>query len=500
METSKPAPVLTRFVLALASLAAAPVGLALWTLRLRRPDPWRRTLGLGLRSPGCQFALGTFGLDPFGNEAVPVSPAEVERALVEKLAAFLRSEECLRFSLRHGRALVRRFPKKPVDVTVARYGPDDELVELEAHFDPAHEFLFAEGQSAVARRAIIEQYNATRHLSEIGRVRELERLALQQVSRPALTIWRGCWRMLAGVFITFLPEAEEDRFAPPDFRRWRIPGSGFLQVFCRWHAVEQRVDVWLHVHHTGADGGSMQELLDRLEKAWPSARPVFPKALEAGSRPRVSLCAATGDERQIHLAGAFLDFRPLLVLRKRLTETGEVPLVALLLWLMERQPEFAGRKFAVAVDVPDHGEFPRAVDLIGIAPGAFRRNGLTAYVNEFQRLVAGARSRSGATFRAMRGLALLPAGLAGRVMRANPALTEKTFGTMGISILRTAKVFVAPMADGGFDDGFIAIGGLNLPGEGGAPVGSITIKGDAAKIARYPAAIQRAINAAANFE
>ncbi|MGC3991986.1 MAG: hypothetical protein QM796_20305 [Chthoniobacteraceae bacterium] len=499
MQTSKPASGSTRFMLTLASLATAPVGLLLWALRLRRPDPWRRTLGLGLRSQGCQFALGTFGLDPFEGEDLPTDRAEVEAALAEKLSTFLRDEADLRFALQHYGAVVKRVKKSVVDVAVVRYGANDELTSMETRLDPSRNLLLPGSEQAAAERTIIESYNLTRHFSEIGRVQELKRLVFQGVRGSGIARTAYCRRILGSVCVAFLPGSGEERFSPPDFHRWRIPGSGFLQVFCRWQAVEKRVDVWLHVHHTGADGGSMQELLDRLEKAWPVTTPAFPKALAEDTAPRVACAAATAGERQIHLASAFLDFRPLLALRKRLAATGDMPVVALLLWLMERQPEFAGRKFAVAVEVPDNGEFPRAVDLIGIAPGAFREKGLPTYAAEFQRLVAGARSRRGVTFRAMRGLALLPAGLAGRVMRANPALAEKTFGTMGVSMLRTAKVFVAPMADGGFDDGFIAIGGLHLPGEAGTPVGSITIKGDAEKVARYPVAIQRAINEAANF-
>ncbi|MBV9645797.1 MAG: hypothetical protein JO334_19740, partial [Verrucomicrobia bacterium] len=58
-----------------------------------------------------------------------------------------------------------------------------------------------------------------------------------------------------------------ERFDPPDFRNRRIVGAGFLNVVCR-KAPNDAIDIWIQVHHTGADGLPMQEFLTRLEIAW----------------------------------------------------------------------------------------------------------------------------------------------------------------------------------------------------------------------------------------
>jgi len=49
------------------------------------------------------------------------------------------------------------------------------------------------------------------------------------------------------------------------------------------------------------------------------------------------------------------------------------------------------------------------------------------------------------------------------------------------------------MADAGWDDGFLALGNLSLPGPDGRPVGVLTVKGDAERIRAYPAAFRRAL-------
>ena len=53
-------------------------------------------------------------------------------------------------------------------------------------------------------------------------------------------------------------------------------------------------------------------------------------------------------------------------------------------------------------------------------------------------------------------------------------------------MLKDARVFGAPLAETGHINGFIAIGSLALPTESGKPVGCITIKGPAERIAEYP--------------
>ena len=54
-------------------------------------------------------------------------------------------------------------------------------------------------------------------------------------------------------------------------------------------------------------------------------------------------------------------------------------------------------------------------------------------------------------------------------------------------------VFVAPMADVGLNDGFIALGNLSLPAEGGRTIGVLTIKGEPARIAESAGAFRQVL-------
>jgi hypothetical protein len=56
------------------------------------------------------------------------------------------------------------------------------------------------------------------------------------------------------------------------------------------------------------------------------------------------------------------------------------------------------------------------------------------------------------------------------------------------------------MADLGLGHGFIAIGSARLPAGDGTRVTSVSIKGDAGRIAHYPAILQRIIDRAASLQ
>lgn len=124
-------------------------------------------------------------------------------------------------------------------------------------------------------------------------------------------------------------------------------------------------------------------------------------------------------ERAISLLVDFVNFTPLLRWRAHLNAElrprfdQALPVSALLLWCLAQQPEFAGRRFATAVDVPAQGRHARAVDLVAIRPADYfgRRGGLAEFVRDYLELTAAARRRATRSYAAMRWLALAsPAG------------------------------------------------------------------------------------------
>jgi hypothetical protein len=488
----------------LAGLAALPMGAVLWLLRLRRPDPWRRVLGLVLRSEGSKFALSAFGLDLFSDcDGTPpgLEHGQIERHFMNRWRRFLETEEEARFAIQHDGSCVRRVAALYCDVVLGRFGEEGELQTLLLAFDPKSPVALDAEASKRICAAVVWAYNDTRELPDAERPEHLRRLSLEG-NGFSLRERDFFDRMMAACFVSFEPPARTaaERCSTPRFHERRSLGGGMLRVVCRWLPGSESIDVWMQVHHVGSDGSPMQEMLSRIEETW-GVKDAIVISQTNDSKP---VPVAAPGERALHLITESISFEPLLALRRIWSERfsaqlgGKIPLPALLMWVLAEQPEFAGKKFAVAVDVPAAGEWSRAVNLTSISPAEDRATGVAgppfaAFARYFEDLVAEARERRGVTYSATRALTWLPARLARAALRQQPENTDRTFGTIGLTILRAARVFVAPMSEIGFDDGFIAIGSMALQGEAGGAVAAVTIKGPIERIAVYPAAIRRAL-------
>jgi hypothetical protein len=304
---------------------------------------------------------------------------------------------------------------------------------------------------------------------------------------------RGCLvGTLTGDGCTFRYQAgvrddPRDRFVPPDLCTEQAGGDHVIDVVCRLSPDLRVVDVWMQFNHAAVDGVPMQEMLSRLQRAWGEAEDVTYPA--PGESPRSRPWHLPG-ERPIHHLSDFLDFAPLLAARRNPETPARPAVAALLLWHLAKQDGFRDKRFASTVDVPPAGDEPRCVDFVVIRPADFAD--LPSFSREFDRQVEACRTRRSATRAAMQTLALLPPRLALAALKLNAERTNETFGTVGLSILRDARVFLAPMSDTGFDDGFLSIGNMELPCADGRRVGSVSVKGDAGK----PEALLEAIRAA----
>jgi hypothetical protein len=284
------------------------------------------------------------------------------------------------------------------------------------------------------------------------------------------------------------------RFAPPELCSKDHDGGELLNFVCRVLPDGRTADVWMQVHHAAADGAAMQELLGRLERALGKRAPTLfptPESWQPHASPRS--WHLDGDRPIEHLLD-FLDFRPLLQCRKQVNDRrahrGAAPATvgALLVWHLSRHQNFRGKKFAVTVDVPAAAREPRCVDLVVTRPTAF--GDIDRFVDDFNSQVMACRERRSPTRRAMRTIALLPPRRAMTLLRLNVERTRETFGTVGVSLLRETDVFLAPMSDPGFEDGFLAVGRMDLPTSNGRRVGAASAKGDPGKPAQLRAALR----------
>jgi hypothetical protein len=153
---------------------------------------------------------------------------------------------------------------------------------------------------------------------------------------------------------------------------------------------------------------------------------------------------------------------------------------------------------ASTVDVASSEGYERDVDVVPLKPADFAGggdpwNGIVPFATEFNRLIALSRRRTSPLRRNMQTAGLLPPEVHSAAVYSNPAALDDTFGSLCITIIRDASVFVAPMTDLGLGHGFFAIGSTNLPSADGGRVTAVSIKGEAGSISRNFAVLQRII-------
>lgn len=511
----RPGP-LTRIAANAAALASVLAGKAMIGLGVRRaPEGWRRTVGILLRSESTRFALSAFGLRvPDGDARAASEPESIETRTARALLAFLANEPDAHYSLdwRKHVTVRRRVPQ--VDIVVLQLAGDGTLQAIQPYLAAAAPAAPAPHVQARVHEAVVAAYNKTVRLPEVQR----PGLLLDQVRQALGTAGRGdashaepyVRRLLSACCLSFEPLDPSNlaqRFCPPDFVSRRSLGLGYLSCVARTHGDRDSVDLWVSAHHVGLDGVPLQDLLGRLERAWGTETVTFPAARSVtafhGPRP----CHAPGERAVDHLVG-FVDLSPVLDLRRRLSEQyagavgGDVTFGALIAWLLSQEREFSGVRIASTVDVKASGGYERDVDVVPLRPSDYATGsepwgGFVEFAREFNRLIAASRTRTSPLRAGMQTAGLLPPWAHSTAVRSNPSSLDDTFGSLCVTIVRDARVFVAPMTDLGLGHGFIAIGSADLPSEDGTRVASVSIKGDAGRIAHYPEILERVIARAA---
>ncbi len=455
-----------------------------------REDGWRKAAQTYFRTEASKFTLAVLGLS-LGPEAGGEHAGLKERSrwLAERLQAFLSGQPTTHWRLRWSRFAAERVATSPVEVVWATFAESGALERLE----PA----LAEGAYVIAA------YNATRSAPDKQRPRLLERALLRTLEEhvppgPEREAARErAWRLLGATYLSTSVRAEaQERFTPPDFLRCQHPGHGLLNVHARMEPSLGEVDLWFQIHHSPVDGVPMQEVLTTLRAEWGESTRVRLPAAGASVRPWV---CGRGEGQEQHCALEVLDFRPLLEARARISqallpERGRpVPLSAFLLWALAHQPAFADKKIVLPVDVPATQAEERTLGVLAIRPSVYfnedTRAGFLAYLHAFEQRLEGTRGRRSATYSALRAFALSPPFLYEAQRRMAGAATAEGFGSLGVTIIRDAEVFLPPLGDAN-PDGFLAFARLEQPSEDGGSVGVVGIKGTASQVESYREALR----------
>jgi hypothetical protein len=496
------------------ALASVLAGRTMIACRLRRaPEGWRRTLGILLRSEPTRFAVSAFGLRLPSAARVTDDVADVERRTADELRGYLAGQRDAHFALEWHDVITIRRRRTLLDLVLLQFSAAGNLESLTPFLAEPVGSAAGGRLSTRVQQALIAAYNATRHLPEVQRPRALKRAVetscrLESEAATAREMLTLAERLMSACCLSFESmdvSSPVRRFRPPEFHRRRTLGFGFLSVVMRIAPTARTVDVWMNAHHVGLDGVPLQELISGLEGAWGKGEPVvFPAPDRDRPFMEARVCSVPG-ERNVHEMLAFVDFSPVLALREALnaryrSEVGApITFGTLIAWLLNLETEFAGVRIASTVDVGPSAGYERDVDVVPLRPADFATgrdawDGFVAFAREFNRLIVLARNRTSPLRRSMQMAGLLPARIHSQAVYSDPSGLDQTFGSLCVTIIRDARVFVAPMTDLGLGHGFFAIGNTNLPAPDGRRVTAVSIKGEAGSIAGYYGVLQRIID------
>jgi hypothetical protein len=500
---------LARLTAHVAAAGSVLLGKLLIAAGLRRPpEGWRRTVGVLLRGEATRFALSAFDVN-VPRSTGGAAAESIEGRVAAGLASFLREEADAHYYLEWQLPVTLRRSLHSVDLVVQRFDANG-LVAVEPHLAGGEASLPSPELRARVHAAIVDAFNGTAQLPETSRVMTLaagiERTFGQHA--PAASYARRLLRAACLSFEAADLSRPEQRFCPPVFTSRRTLGGGYLSWVGRVDAARGTVDLWVSAHHVGLDGVPLQDMLNRLQATWGVQREVSFPAPTAGAAFVGPVPCHVPGERPVDQIVTFVDLTPVLRLRRHLSLThaeavgGEVTLGALIGWLLTLEPEFQGVRIASTVDVAASAGYERDVDVVSLRADDYRGDtgiwsGFPEYAREFNRLIATARARTSPVRQGMQTAGLLPAWAHQTIVRADPASLDTTFGTLCVTIVRDARVFIAPMTDLGLGHGFFAIGSAALASESGGTVTAVSIKGDKDRVATYPAILQRIVDRAA---
>jgi len=468
---------------------------------------WRKISRFFLKSEYSKFVIGQFRL----KTGEPDSESAARTVVEQHLQEFLIAQPGLRSQAEPGFFFARRRQREGFcDLLVVQTGSNGDFLAVTPHFDPRNPQPKKFAAEVLA--AIIEVHNGKRHLPDNRRPREVRSECRRRLTR--LTRFRPRQkqlilsifdRIMSGTFLFYdavLPENGETpdprRFSTPDLTIFRHPGWGQTNIICRLSADFREADLWWQFDHTLADGAPMQEILGELKKQWGSAGSlIFPALNGLISRPEITDCGGT-----LCRARFFADFTPLLRLRTSLNRmcgdrmNGKASFPALLMWGFARHPYFRHRKMLLPVDCRD-ADGKRQLGLLVTRPDRFDR-GISpledfclfqAYVNRHLEDIRCGRAE---TSEMLTLFGMLHPFFYGLTQKLYPHALQEMLGTVGISIIADAEVFISPQTDIQIN-GFMALGSALIQTGDNRRAGSVCVSGTREQIDFYHEALSRLI-------
>lgn len=471
---------------------------------------WRKATGIFMRNEYSKFTLASFRLRYYDGEH-PRDFENARRQLIEKLADFLRNNSSLHWSVEPGLFSLKRRKAYFSDIVEASWEKDGKLSHLEAYLDVTRKSFSVLNDSHV-RKALdkmVTLYNRNLNTNLLKRPTLLSR----RMRRWAIRGERGIGfagrlemrmlvdRLLTATFIhceTLSPEPElflRRRLATPDLKTYRHPGWGLLNIICRFTPDFAEADLWVQYHHVPVDGMPMQELLRKLKDDWGcSGRILYPAHGSREARPEMFYYG-----NRLFRARIYVNFEPMLAIRKYMNEHyhnqmgGQATIAGMLIWGLAQHPAFSKSKVVFPVELSTDTANERELSLVFIRPGQYidAANPLQGFINfqkEFNWRTWRTRMGRSESYELLELYSMIHPLFYYIARYIFPKTTGEILGTVGVTIIRNAEMFISPLSDLQ-ENGFMSIGNLAMPTVNGGTSGVVSICGDRKQIKRYIEAI-----------
>ncbi len=484
---------------------------------------WRKATGIFLKGDISKFMLGIFRVTPYPADAPPKNISEAKERFLSRFGEFLRAHGELHWAIMQKTFRLHRRRLTETDLLEVEFRPDGTLENARMVFDPQHPptGALSEREMDMLLSLFVRTHNRLNGGTDPTRARKLYRIVKRRVLylnaaniAKRVEAVRLLRRMMNASCVTFLPlpengtegEIRAERLKTPDVTMYRHPGWGLLNVFVRIHPGLGEADLWIQYHHVPVDGLAMQEILTELKTEWGEAgKMLFP----APGSPAAEVEIAETPHKGLFRARAFFRFDGLLELRARINSAyaaemrGPATIAGMILWGLAKSPQLHDVKMLFPVDV-EPGQaaegrpperFERELSLVFIRPSDYmthleKMGGFILFQREFNRRLKKTRYRCSETYEMIELLSMIHPLFYYYAKYLMPKEFHDVVGTFGLSVLRHAEVFIAPVTDLQIR-GFLAFGRMDMPCEGGGTAGCVSICGTREQIEAYLAALER---------
>ncbi len=484
---------------------------------LVKENGWSRASAIYFRNKHVKFCLSCLRLDylshsPDENISYEKSARNV---LIKRLADYLRQQPGCRWQSTWRRFMPYQKQTRYSDIIEAEFDRKGQLLKLTPHFDCVDNDFpsISESFREEILQEVMESYNRYQKLSDYKRIRltfkslkkKLSRSILQSV-RLGFEIELFVTRIFNGTYIHFEVMAQKPeinskmRFKTPKFNRRLHIGDGLLNIQCRFTPGFKEADLWLQYQHASIYGTQMQEMLDQLSQEWGKCGEVLlPAAGSSAARPEFSYFG-----KNIFRVRTFVNFTELFQLREKINKKyyiemgGNASIISLIAWGLSCSEAFKSTKFVCPIDILNLNDLnqERLISLLFLQPGLFnsgnRLEDFLRYQRKFNQRLFATRMGTSESHKFLEIMAITHPAVYSYIIKMMPRALDDIVGTLCLSVIRNAEVFVAPVSDRQ-KHGFAAISSCDMKTEDGSSGGCFSFCGEKQQARDFVRAINAVI-------